>query len=131
MNHPTLYPSPFQAGDRFSFKNKHGSVTLEALNAPRPVREIYLRDLPNEHRITWDDIEKIALITDQVRIQLIPGRDLKSASCGVIRHDTTHSAAFCRVVELSYTTATPAREQIQYDLDHGRNRDIHVSNPLQ
>ena len=131
MNSTRLYPSPFQSGDRFAFKNKHGGLVLEAIEAPRPVREIYLKDLPAEHQVTWDDIEKIALITDQVRIQLILGRDLKSACCGVVRHDTTHSAAFCRVVELDYVTATPARDQIQHDLDHGRNRDIYIPNPLQ
>ena len=130
MNNMRLYPSPFQPGDRFAFANKHGSVTLEAIEAPRPVREIYLKDLPDEYRITWDDIEKIALITDQVRLQVVPGRDLKTKCCGVIRHDTTHTAAWCKVVELNYVTETPAREQIRHDLDHGRNA-LYVSSPFQ
>lgn len=116
-----LYPSPFQTGDRFTYENKHGRVTLEALGEPRSVREIFLKDLPEVHQLTWDDLEKIALITDQERLQLIPGRNLRSPCCGVVRHATGSTAAFCRVVELQYTNPTPAKEQIQYDLAAGRN----------
>ncbi len=116
------YPSPFAPGDRFTFSNKHGSCVLEAVTAPQPVRGVRLVDVPPTCLITWDKMEQIALITDQVMLQPVCGRDLKTKCCAFIRHATTDTAGWVRVVSLKYLTPTPARKQIAADMDAGRNR---------
>lgn len=127
-----LYPSPFKAGDRFTFENQHGRCVLEALTDPQPIRGLdVVTHLPKEHWITFDQIEQIALITDQVRLQpFVPWMDLKKLGLdfntdpigGYLRHATGSTCACCKVIELAYTNKTSAKDQIADDLFHGRNR---------
>lgn len=125
MSAPRLYPSPFVKGDRFTFENKHGRCVLEAVEDPRPVRSILLAQCPLEDRMTWDELEQIALITDQVRLQpLLGGFSRADGKCAFVRHATTSTAAFVKVVELSYVNKTPAHEQIARDLAGGRNSHL-------
>ncbi len=116
------YPSPFIIGDRFHFTNKHGTVTLEAVTESQPVNTIYLKDAPTSCRISWDELEQIALITDQVRLQPVCGDNLKARCSAFIRHDTTSTAGWVKVVELKYNTDRLARDVIASDLASGRNR---------
>lgn len=117
-----LYPSPFTIGDQFTFSNKHGSVTLEAVAESQPVKAFRRSDAPPECLLTWDEIEQIALITDQVRLQPLVGPDLVNKAQAFIRHDTTSSAGWVKVVELNYTGKLSAQDQIEADMRGGRNR---------
>lgn len=116
------YPAPFAIGDQFRFVNRHGDVTLEAVTDAQPIREIRLADAPKICLISWGDLEKIALITDQVRLQPVCGPSLKGRNSAFIRHATTDTAGWVRVVKLTYATRTPAKDQIAADLAAGRNR---------
>ena len=112
------YPSPFKIGDQFTFENKFGKV--EAIEEPRPVSSIFVKQVPIEHRLTWNEVEQIALISDQIRLQPLLG--LVEKSCGVIRHATTSTAGICKAVSLTYTGEMSAKHQINQDMIHGRNR---------
>ena len=116
-----LYPSPFSIGDRFEFSNKHGNVTLEAVAASQPVKAFRREDAPPECLLTWDEIEQIALITDQVRLQPLLGPDMVNKANAFIRHDTTSSAGWVKVVTLNYTGKKSAQDQIEADMNGGRN----------
>ncbi len=115
------YPSPFSAGDKFTFENKHGNVTLEAVTAPRPIAGRYIKDAPPECLISWDTMEQIALITDQVRLQPFIGDSLE-APCAFVRHSSPSEVGWVKVITLEYTTKAPAHEQIEEDMNAGRNR---------
>lgn len=117
------YPSPFKIGDQFTFENKFGKVVLEAIEEPRPVSSIFVKQVPIEHRLTWNEVEQIALISDQIRLQpLLLSNDLVEKSCGFIRHATTSTAGICKVVSLTYTGEMSAKHQINDDMNRGRNR---------
>lgn len=113
------YPSPFVAGDVFTLSNRHGSCELVAASDPRPVRGMRLEDAPAECIVSMVEVEQVALITDQVRLQPVIG---STTRCALIRHDTTSTAAFVRVRALNYTTEQPAQDQIEADMRAGRNR---------
>lgn len=117
-----IYPSPFSVGDRFDFSNRHGSVILEAVTLPQPVSEIYFKDAPDECRMTWDEMEQIVLITDQVRLQPVAKMQLGPQNAAFVRHATCSTAGWVKIVELKYLSKIPAKDQIQADLDGGRNR---------
>lgn len=116
-----LYPSLFKAGDRFSFKNRHGEVVLEAIENPRPVNQIRRSQIPKELGISFDEVEQIALITDQVRLQPLIDLNKNNKTNGFIRHSSACEAAICKVVSLSYSNPIPAKYQIQEDMNAGRN----------
>ena len=117
-----LYPAPFAPGDRFTFSNRHGSCTLEAVSPPQPVRGLRIKDAPPACRMTWDRMEQIALITDQVRLQPVIAHTLKGKGSAFVRHASPSEAGWVRVVSLKYCTPTPARDQIAADMNAGRNR---------
>lgn len=113
-----LYPSPFKVGDRFVYNNQHGSCELEAVTASMPVNTIWVKNAPAECIITMDICEQIGLITDQVRLQAaIESLD----RVAFIRHDTTRTAGFVKVVALHYTNPKPAKDVIAADMAAGRN----------
>lgn len=126
-----LYPCPFNVGDRRTFKNKHGEVTLEVVSPAAPVSTFYRKDAPEECLIDFDTAEQIELITDGVRLAAVfdwvgmieTGKDSKGA---YVLHDTTKTCGWVKVVSLNYTNPVPAKDQIAQDMDNGRNR-VHVN----
>lgn len=115
-----LYPSPFSAGERFHFENKHGQVILEAVTQPQAISSIRLINAPKECLMSWDEMGQIALITDQERLQPVCGFPLRKR-VAFIRHETASSAGWVKVVQLNYICNISAKEQIERDLQAGRN----------
>ena len=117
-----VHRTPIRVHYSIGFENKFGKVVLEAIEEPRPVSSIFVKQVPIEHRLTWNEVEQIALISDQIRLQPLLSNDLGKKSCGVIRHATTSTAGICKVVSLTYTGEMSAKHQINQDMIRGRNR---------
>jgi len=118
----SLYPFKFAVGDQFTFENRHGSVTLEVVSDLMKVGSLRFADCPKDCHVTFDQMEEIALITDQVRLQSVSNWRSVNGPCAWILHATTGEAAWVKLVKLDYTTKAPAKDQIETDLRGGRNR---------
>lgn len=90
------------------YKNKFGSLTLAPIGAYKPISTIHSRDLSDADGVFFslEDAEKIALITGNRRIQIVPvGKDFEKFF--VIHHESPSSGAVCKVEKLVYDFKMP------------------------
>jgi hypothetical protein len=97
-----------------TFTNRYGTLTVEVVTDYLPVKRWRCANLPDEHKFYGLDIgEKIALITESERTQLVYQYPFTENLAGfLLHHDTGSTAAVCRVVSVDYRGGLSAREEI-------------------
>ena len=92
------------------FSNKYGSVTFALVTEVLPLRTIYGSNLDPGIMFDIETAEKIALITDNHRIQLSPYKGKDGYRLYVVLHDSPSTVAVARIETLNYTGGNPAQE---------------------
>lgn len=92
------------------FHNKFGSVTLRPIADVTHVKNIRGAELDAGCMFDVETAEKLALITENRRIQICPFKGPKGWQCYAVLHETEATAAVAEIAELTYTGGIPAKE---------------------
>lgn len=92
------------------YQNKFGNVTFRPIAEVTHVKNI--RGAALDARCMFDvaTAEKIALITENRRIQICPFKGADGWRCYVVLHESESTAAVAEIEELNYTGGVPAQE---------------------
>ncbi len=89
------------------FKNKYGTLTLKLVSAVMPVDSIHGADIDNAYKFDLKTAEKVALITENRRIQI---GGTNAHDCYVVAHESVSTAAIARIETMDYMSGVPAQE---------------------
>lgn len=91
-------------------KNKFGSVAFRLVSDVLPVGDIRGADIESAHKFDIDTAEKIALITENGRVQICPVKEPGGWRFYVVLHATESTAAVAAIDSMHYTGANPRQE---------------------
>lgn len=98
------YPRPGPVVDETGsvrYQNRYGSVRLVPVTPYGPVSGYRTDTSPPELLVSLDDAERIALITENRRVNY--GFNLREGRGIIIHHEGPNRAAVCRVEDLAFT----------------------------
>ena len=94
------------------YENRYGTLDLEPLEYGH-VSKAQHSNTPDELKFDTDTAEKIALITENRHIQLVPPWPItKPVRWFVAHHSSPSICATCRIVSLVFTSKVNPREEI-------------------
>lgn len=94
---------------KYTYANQYGKLEIETVGPYQAVREV---DTDLAERFSIDTAERIALITDNRRIQLCPARNRRDMY--LMHHESISVVAPCRIISLSFDENVNAREEIEW-----------------
>lgn len=89
--------------NKFYFRNKYGSVTLVRVSDVLPVSNIRWYDVPSECHVSYNDVTKIILITENKHIQ--PGFEVPLKNDGLwyfMVHVSCSEVVLAKPIDLVY-----------------------------
>lgn len=92
------------------FSNKFGAVAFRPLSEPRTIAGIRGADLDPACTFDIETAEKIALITENRRVQIAPFKTANGWRCYVFLHETANTGAVAEIESLAYVGGEPAHE---------------------
>lgn len=92
------------------FENRFGSVSFRPIAEVTHVKNIRGADLDARCMFDVETAEKIALITENRRIQICPYKGADGWRCYVVLHESESTAAVAEIEGLNYTGGVPAAE---------------------
>ena len=94
------------------YENEYGSLELLPLDYLH-VSVVRHSDVPVELKFDTLTAERIALITDNRRIQLVPNYPKNLNEWYVAHHSAPDTCAVCRIVSLDFVSTVNPQEEIQ------------------
>ncbi len=94
------------------YQNKYGTLELMPLEY-RHVSETHHKTTPVDLKFDTDTAEKIALITDNRHIQLVPNYPANLKEWMVCHHNAPDTCAVCRIVSINFVSDVDPQEEIQ------------------
>lgn len=92
------------------FKNKFGSVTFRPVTEITHVKNIRGADVEARCLFDVETAEKLALITENHRVQICPTQGPDGWRCYVVLHEDSANVAVAEIEELTYIGGVPAAE---------------------
>lgn len=92
---------------QLNFKNGYGTLTLALVSAVMPVDAIRGADVDDAHKFDLETAEKVALITENRRVQI---GGTNAHDCYVVAHESVSTAAIARIETMNYVGGVPAHE---------------------
>ena len=105
-------PAPFTiVNGIIHYENKYGVVELEPCDYVH-ISKVFHATTPSDLKFDTDTAEKIALITGNARIQLVPNYPTNCHEWLVCHHSAPDTCAVCRVRSVTFTSPVNPREEI-------------------
>ena len=92
------------------YANKFGAVSFATVSDVVSVNDVHGKDVDPAHMFDIETAEKIALITDNRRIQLCPFKTAQGWRMYVVLHETPSTVAVAVIESMTYTGRDPKRE---------------------
>lgn len=96
---------------RYTIKNKYGELAYSEVSEYMPISQISWEKVPEDCFTNLDDLEKIALITENKEIQPCVSMVGGALLCYFLRHSSSSIAAICKLELMNFSSKRdPATE---------------------
>jgi hypothetical protein len=94
-----------------TYKNKYGCLEIEIVGPYQKVSTIRCKDIDERYSFDMDTAKKIALITENNRVQLcFSSGNLNKVF--LVHHQSSSMAAVCKIVSLDFDNNINARSEL-------------------
>ena len=100
------------------YKNHYGIVELEFIGDIKHVNKIKCKDIKNKFKYSIETLEKISLITNQKKIQLVLNPPKYSKGC-ILFHETINQVYLCKIKKLNYISRNNPQKEIEKHFNKG------------
>lgn len=95
------------------YENRHGKVRFRVMSEVTYIRNVSSGQYPGLQRYDLETAERIAVITENHHVQIVPVREGEQWLCYLVLHDSPSFVAVAEIESMEYVDTTAAREVIE------------------